>query len=153
MINLGRARLKVSPVKFQSLRACWIIGWTENEQRRICLLPWMALPMNNSVLSRAVAPHLFIGQSPLPESSVTFGACVHSRTPKSAQQLASWSAVSTSKCKAASHAWASASFACNWRSELNRDPRPWLMMHLRYSYQQGTSSAWPIMLGRGVTVS
>jgi hypothetical protein len=45
------------------------------------------------VLSRAVAPHLFSGQGPLAESSVTFGARVHFsfRTPKPAQQLASWS--------------------------------------------------------------
>lgn len=123
-----------------------------------------------------VAPDLFSGhgQSPLAESSVTFGACVHSRTPKSAQQLASWKPEG-SRIRARSaqhnHTLLPSSFLppnvrhpamrwhqhpCNWTSELNWDPRWWLIhlsAILRYSYQQGTSSAWSIALGRGVTVS
>ena len=57
----------------------------------ICLLPIAMGVISHEQFSAlsAVAPHLFSGQSPLAESSVTFGARVHSRTPKSAQQLAS----------------------------------------------------------------
>jgi hypothetical protein len=122
-------------------------------------------------LSRAMAAHLFSGhgQSPLAESSVTFGACVHSRTPKSVQQLVSWKPegsrirtrsaqprsrpVSTSKCKATSHAMASASLQLNVSTELRSSPMIDASAILRHSYQQGTSSEWSIALGRSVTVS
>lgn len=51
-------------------------------------MPWVAFPIDNSVLSGAVAPHVFALQSLLAEPSVTFGARVHFRTAESAQQLA-----------------------------------------------------------------